>query len=354
MSALSPFAYGHQGYLLTSTQDHELFVCGADDEAPLFIHAMDARVAGVRHVEDGVLAVDDHGQLCLLSAPGGELRWSLPTSVRPLGLAATASGRWAVIHDQGAVIGRGEAIEGSVDASDVVAGAFGEGDTKLGLATSTGTLIVADAEGGAGRRVELGASANGIAWSALGWWLVSTSEGVYRWAPDEEAAVLYLKWAGDGAPQRVAASADGRLCAFVSEEKYVIVFGVEYDINGGALVYFDREAQELEFGPGNLLGVGLGLGDGNKVDLLTGDVCRTDPPEGRERNRWMIKVGLDFADIRRALGLPALEEPDESSGAAESEGDDEEGMSGAMKLLVLAAVAIGGVVVLRMLLALGS
>ena len=356
MTRAAPFAYGHHGRLLSSSHEDEVFTCGADDEAPLFIHQLGGAVAGIRHTAAGVLALDELGELSLLSVPTGEPKWTTGTGVSPVGLAATDAGRWAVLHQHGALLGQGPQQDGSVDVGELVGGCFDNAGAKLGLVSATGTLTVVNASDGSQPwRVDLGVAANGVAWSALGWWLISTERGVFRWAPGDAEATLYLKWGGDGAPQRVVASADGRLCAFVSEDKYVVVFGVEQDINGGAIVYFERTAGELEFGPGNMLGIGIGLGDGNKIDLLTGDLCRTDPPPGRERNRWMVKIGLDFDDIRRALGVGQAASQATSQAAAEAAGQDEkEGMSTGMKLLVFTSLGLAGYAALRMLLAMMS
>lgn len=297
-----PFAYGHSGRLLTSTEANEVFCCDGDDEAPYFIHAMDGVVRGVRNVAGGVLATDDTGALILLAAPAGTISWRTDLGVRPIALAATESGRWAVVHDRGVLYGRGSRQEGSVDLIGATAAAFRDEDT-LALLGESGRLEICDLRSNRQTTVELGLTCDSIAWSALGWWLVAAEGGVYRIDANGNNPLRFLKWSG-GALSAICASKSGGLCAFVTEAQYVVIFGVVRDINCGTVIYPERIAHELEFGPDAMLGIGIGLGDGNKIDLRRkGSVSRTDPPPDRPRNRWLIQSSYDPADVERALQL---------------------------------------------------
>lgn len=289
----APFAYGPGGRFLTSTEGNEVFVCAAGDEAPLLVHAMAAPVRGVRHVGEAILALDAAGHLTALTSAGAT-SWSLELGVEPTALAAHPGGAWAVVHGAGVVVGKGGAIERRADLPGAIGAAF---DDAGGLALLSPDELVLPGGG----RVELPHVANSLAWSARGWWLVATKAGVYRInagaTPD-----LYLRWSGEHPATRLAASADGKLCAFGVGAQAVAVFGVERDVNCGAIVYLERTAGELEWGPGSYLGIGIGLGDGNKIDVRTGATSRTDPPADRPRNRWALKVGLDLAAISGVLG----------------------------------------------------
>ncbi len=296
-----PFAYGYSGRLLTSTEGNEVFCCDGDDEAPYFIHAMDGTVRGVRNVASGVLAIDETGALILLS-PEGKVAWRIELGVAPIALAATESGRWASVHDRGVLYGRGREQEGSVDLPGATAAAFRD-DDKLALLGEGGRIEICDLRSHRQTTVELGVGCDSVAWSALGWWLVAAEGGVYRIDADGSNPIRFLKWSG-GSLSSICASKAGGLCAFVTEAKYVVIFGVVRDINCGTIAYIDRTAYELEFGPGTLLGIGIGLGDGNKIELSrAGAVSRTDPPPDRPRNRWALKVGHDPAEVERSLEL---------------------------------------------------
>jgi hypothetical protein len=299
-----PFAYGHSGRLLTSTEANEVFCCDGDDEAPYFIHAMDGLVRGVRNVADGVLATDSTGALIMLAVPNGTVAWQTDLGVQPIALAATESGRWAVVHDRGVLYGRGPRQEGSVDLLEATAAAFANDDT-LALLGEGGRLEICDLRSHRQTAVELGVRCNSIAWSALGWWLVAAEGGVYRIDADGGNPIRFLKWSG-GSISSICASKAGGLCAFVTESHYVPIFGVVRDINCGTVIYPERTAYELEFGPDVLFGIGIGLGDGNKIDLRrAGGVARTDPPPDRPRNRWLIQSSYDPADVEQALQLEA-------------------------------------------------
>src|SRR5690606_23898311 len=262
----------------------------------------DGTVRGVRNVAAGVLAVDETGALILLEVSTGKLAWRTELGVTPLALAATESGRWAVVHDRGVLYGRGPEQEGSVDLPGATAAVFRDDDT-LGLLGETGQLEICDLRSSRQTTVELGVGCDSIAWSALGWWLVAAEGGVYRIAADGSNPIRFLKWSG-GAVSSICASQAGGLCAFVTEGQYVVIFGVVRDINCGTIVYIERTAYELEFGPDAMLGIGIGLGDGNKIDLSrSGMVSRTDPPPDRPRNRWALKVAHDPEEVARALKL---------------------------------------------------
>jgi hypothetical protein len=298
-----PFAYGYSGRLLTSTEANEVFCCDGDDEAPYFIHAMDGTVAGVRNVEGGVLAVDEGGTLVHISVPSGEVTWRVELGVLPKGLAATPDGRWAAVHDGGVIHGRGREREGTVDLPSACAAVFHRDGHTLGVVSETGTLTICELDQRRQSTVEIGSACNSVAWSNLGWWLVAAEDGVHRVEADGSAQLRFLKWKGE--PLRsVCASKAGGLCAFVTEDHYVVIFGVVRDLNCGTIIYPERVAYELEFGPDNMLGVGLGMGDGNKIDLSTsGSVARTDPPPDRPRNRWLLQVSHDPEEVGRALNF---------------------------------------------------
>ncbi len=224
-------------------------------------------------------------------------------------LAVHASGRWVVAHPGGLVWGSGGAIGGETELPGAAFAIFGPDGNTVGVATSSGEFTTVALGQAPGPRVALGFDGTGIAHSRLGWWLVSTSRGIFRIPVDGGEPLLFLKWGAENPPERVACSANGRLCAFASGPNAVAVFGVEYDVNCGAIVYHGREVGDIEFGPGASLGVGIGLGDGNKFDLLDGGVYRTDPPQGRMRNRWIVQPGVDSAEVTKIFGEPGGSAP---------------------------------------------
>jgi hypothetical protein len=302
MDARRPFAYGYSGRLLTSTEADEVFCCDGDDEAPYFIHQMDGTVTGVRNVHGGVLATDETGALILLLVPEGSVAWRIELGVRTTALTATESGYWAAVHEHGVVHGHGPEQRGTLDMRAARAAAFRDEQT-LAIVGDDGRLEIWDLAAGRHASVELGSACNSVAWSALGWWLVAAEDGVHRVEADGSAGLRFLKWSGDPI-YGLCASKAGGLCAFVTDSRYVVVFGVVRDINCGTIIYPERVAYELEFGPANMLGVGIGMGDGNKIDLTReGRVARTDPPPDRPRNRWLLQLSYDVEEVGQALEL---------------------------------------------------
>ncbi len=299
----APFAFGYAGRWLTSTHEHEVFICDGQEDHTVHIVPLDTRVTGVRNTTRSVLALDRAGTIYGLDPSTGQRAWQHAIGREGLGLAATEHGRWAVVHAEGVAWGEGAQPLGSVPLADARHAAFDPSGEVLAIVTADGTLTLTPLAGGVPTILALGFAATGLCHSRLGYWLVSTARGVFRVPVDGREPELYLKWGGDDPPTGIVCSGNGRLCAFTTESRVVVLFGVERDLNCGAIIYADREVGELEFGPDAWLGVGIGLGDGNKIDLLRSGACRrTDPPPGRTRNRWMLQLGFDPEEIAEAYG----------------------------------------------------
>jgi len=298
------FAFGADDRYLSSSSGASLIICSSHDSADPFQVNMTGEVRGIRHLANTVLCVDSTGLLAAIDGDNGEVLWSVQTGVEATRLVCEPRGSWAVMHDGGIV--RGQILQ--VESHDEVAGvrdiAF---DHAGGFAWLTGDALVY----GDGQRVAIPNNPNSLCWSALGWWLVATDVGLYRLRPGESEPLLFLKMS-NGEKRRIACSADGRVCAFLYDASTVCVFGVEIDINCGAIQYpSGREVCELDFGPHYWLGLGLGEGDGNKVNLLTGAIHRTDPPPGQAPNRWLISAGVELDEV------PGLQtEPSQTAASA--------------------------------------
>lgn len=302
MPTLAPFAYGASGRWLTSTHEHEVFICDADDEHTVHVVPLDSTVAGVRNTPSLVLALDVGGTLYGLDPSTGERAWVLPIGPGARVLDATEAGRWVVVHDGGLSFGEGPQQHGHLSVPGARFARFDPSGQVLAVVDADGNFGTAPVGGPLGSMAPLGFAPTGLAHSRLGWWLVSTTRGIFRVPATGGEPQLYLKWGGDSPPEGVVCSRNGRLCAFITEGNVVVLFGVEHDTNCGAIVYADRQVGELEFGPQAWLGVGIGLGDGNKIDLLRGACHRTDPPPDRPRNRWMLQLGFEPEEIAAVHG----------------------------------------------------
>lgn len=310
VSILAPFAYGASGRWLTSTHEHEVFICDGNEEHTVHVIALDSAVVGVRNTDALVLALDAGGTLYGLDPLTGQRSWEVPVGSGPRMLEATSTGRWAVVHDGGVSWGEGPQQRGHLTVPGARFARFDPSGQVLAIVDAEGAFVAAPVEGPVGPATPLGFAPTGLAHSRLGWWLVSTTRGVFRVPTGGGEPQLYLKWGGDSPPVGVVCSTNGRLCAFVTEDKAVVIFGVERDANLGAIVYHDRTPSELEFGPAGWLGVGIGRGDGNKINLLQAHAChRTDPPPDRPRNRWMVQLGYSPEEIIEVFGSPEAPTP---------------------------------------------
>src|SRR5690606_25794088 len=85
---------------------------------------------------------------------------------------------------------------------------------------------------------------------------------------------------------------DGDALALALGDALVVVLSWPARDTIAQLHYVDRAVTGLHFGPAPWLAIGLDGGDGNKFDLRTGDLHRTDTQPGREHRRWLVRVSV--------------------------------------------------------------
>src|SRR5262249_49593309 len=89
-------------------------------------------------------------------------------------------------------------------------------------------------------------------------------------------------------------------CALrIGRTKAAVFDLLDYQLRGSA--HYTRTVGQVDFGPGGWLGVGLDLGDGNKIDVLSNAVCRTDPYPGRTRNTSILLADFKTEQIQRVM-----------------------------------------------------
>jgi hypothetical protein len=290
---------------LTSTDRLEVFICHGEEEHAVHVIALDHPVVGVRNTPELVLALDAQGNLYGLDPRTGARAWVRPIGPDPRSLTALESGRWAVAHGEGITWGDVAQPGGEVPLGGAQYAAFDPTGQRLAYVTAAGDFGVVTPGQPPGPTQALGFASTGLAHSRLGYWLVSTTRGIFRVPTEGGEPELFLKWGGEHPPEGVVCSRNGRVCAFAVGTDCVALFGVEVDTNCGGIVYHDREVGELDFGPEAWLGIGIGRGDGNKIDLLHGSCHRTDPPPDRPRNRWMVQLGFEPDDVAQVYAPPA-------------------------------------------------
>ncbi len=287
--ATPPFAYGHDGALLVTADGPEILVHSGADEAPRWRHEMDAAVVGVGVTGGAVVAVDTTGTLVACDRETGDVLGTFALDRLASDLAASSTGGVAVLGASSVVCLRVEGDEArvEVDAPGATAVALDGEGKRVAVGDADGTVRVHDTTSGKERgSTRLGAPVKSLCWSPRGHWIAATGQGLVR-VDAGGSASRGLVDTKDLDLGPVACSEDGAICAVRVGTSKVGLFDL-HDFKFQGMVQYERTVGRIAFGPSAWLGIGLDEGDGNKVDLLTGTVHRTDPHEGRKRNRWEL------------------------------------------------------------------
>lgn len=302
MASPPPFAYGYDGALLVTTDGAELLVHDGDDEAPRWKRTLAATVVGVGVTDKAVVAVSADGTVVACDRKSGDVRRTITLERLAVALAAAKGGVVAVLGASSVNVVRVEGDEDRVeiDAPGATAMALDAEGTRVAVGTKSGSVRVLDAASGAERgAVDTGAAVKGIAWSPRGYWIASTARGLVRVRAGGHELTRLLD-TKDLDISALACSAEGALLAArVGTSKVALFDLLELDFQG--VIAYERTVGGIAFGPGAWLGVGLDLGDANKIDLLTGMVHRTDPHPGRKRNSWVLLADPKSDQIAEVL-----------------------------------------------------
>jgi hypothetical protein len=135
----------------------------------------------------------------------------------------------------------------------------------------------------------------------------------------------------------VTCSPDGTLFALRLNPSTVVVLAYPSKDTAMTLQYIDRRAVGVAFGPPPFVGIGMDSGDGNKINLSTEAVHRTDTHPGRSHNRWALSSGIDQSALPPAYkGRAPAKAPAGAEPAAEPRGK-----SNAQILIGFGLVAVG-------------
>jgi hypothetical protein len=185
----------------------------------------------------------------------------------------------------------------SLPYGQVRAMAFSRDGRKLGFGLSEGQFGTVDLASGQSTQNKVGSEAvlSVVERAPGAEWLAAAGSSVY--------AVT-----AEGQVSRVTGK-EGSVIAELCVNERGTLFGMQADTlavalawpskaTAGHLSYGDREITGLALGDAALW-VGLDQCDGNKLDLRTGDLYRTDPHPGVERARWLVGMGHE-ADVALA------------------------------------------------------
>lgn len=297
-------AFDSSGRNLVLADDAELLVHDGPSEGPRWRRDCKSPLVAVGATADAVVSVDEDGQAVWHDPQQNIQRATADAGELARAAAIAPSGHVLVATSEGVVeltpSGPGRRHEWP----DATAVAWGVG----------GQILVADERGKVGvfapdellLDVEVGAPVVAAAWNARGFWVVATAAKLFRL---ENGAVHHLTNCPPSlAVRTIACSLAGDAIAMVLGESLVIVLSWPGRDTIGQLRYMDRVVTGVQFGPEPWLAVGLDGGDGNKFDLGSGNLHRTDTHPGREHRRWMVQVSA-HPPQRSAAAAPARSEP---------------------------------------------
>jgi hypothetical protein len=222
--------------------------------------------------------------------PGGTLLSLAPGS----GCAVAAPDRVHLLDARGAR---------SLPIAGATALCFSRDDARLAVGLRDGRVTVVDVATGAAlvtaQLVTAGAAVTSLAERASGAeWLATAGSELH--AIDPAGAVRRVTGLGEAALHEVAANERGTLVALRAGDGLAVVMAWPSRETAANLRYPDRRVLGLALGRGALW-VGLDRGDGNKLDLATGRLFRTEPHPQRPLERWLVATGHQAAVARAAL-----------------------------------------------------
>lgn len=324
MSASHLFAYHPRGDLLALADGPELLVYNGEDESPRWRHAGSGGLIALGITEDRIVSLTQEGKLTSWPLDGAAPLTELDLGDDPRALAVAADGTAAVALAGEVAVAAPDGARRALPIAGVTALAWSGDGARLAVGGDDGRLRIAPTAAGDGaapaaESPELGAPIRSVAWNPAGFWIATAGEQVFRVDADGGAATR-LTGAAGMEPDAVACSPDGALVGLRLDARTVAVLALPSKDTVASLQYLDREVVGLGFGPAPWLGVALDRGDGNKINLRTQAVHRTDPHPGRERTRWLISASIDPAALPagRPARAPASAPAEADAGASPS------------------------------------
>jgi hypothetical protein len=322
-------AYDKTGVVFALTDGSDLLLHDGTSEAPLWQTTLDGKIVGVGITVNEVAAVTGGGTVSWFGARSGDARRTVKLDA-PVCAAAFDAQRVVAITERGIVriVGEETTAIGS------------EAATCVALATDGTTLVATDSElieialDGSRRTCAL-AGVRAVAHHPTGFWLVGLDSKV-------------LQWSGSGEPTHVTSLPAGskldhlatspRAIGISWDHKMAVALAWPSKDTLGSVDYPERKVEGIAFGPWPWLGISLDLGDGNKFNLETIALHRSDTHPGREHHRWLVAVGGPPDDKpARTPAAPVRPAPAKGSGGGLPIG----------MLVLLAAVVIAIVLAVR-------
>lgn len=283
-------AYDSTGSILALADGAELLVHDGPSEGPLWRRTGDTPLAGIGAAAGAVIAVDRAGRATWNDPRRDHVLAHADAGVQVHAAAVSHAGDLLLATDDGARVltrrGPGPALP--LPNARVVAWST---DGRMLVAAADGQAAEFDPTGHLLRTIRLDGPAVAAAWNPQGFWILATAKKLVRLV---DGALHHLTSGPDDiAVTHVACSAAGDRIALGLGDDLLIVLAWPSRDSVGQLRYIDRKLTGVAFGPAPWLGVGMDQGDGNKLNLTSGALNRTDTHPGREHHRWLVKVSVD-------------------------------------------------------------
>ncbi len=290
------FAYSQAGFVVA--HENEVRVWDAKIDGPRWWRPLNARVVGVGSAGSLISTLEESGVLALWDGATGA--YVAGSEFRgPTGLAASGSG-CAVATREGVEL-FGPSGRTALPIPGVSALRFSNDGASLGLGFQDGRVSILElASGRPLREAEIpGGAVTAVAERVPDEWFASAGSALHLVTG---AAVTRVTGLGGKTVTDVWSGPRATMFALVADQ---ITVALEWPSRDTicSQTYVDKTPLGVAFGPPGDDGfyVGLTGGDGNRRELRTGDLYRTDPHPGHVRNRWMVMPGFEAEIAARAL-----------------------------------------------------
>jgi hypothetical protein len=277
-------AYDKRGASFALTEGAELLMHDGDSEAPLWRTTLGARIVAVGIDGERAIAVTETGSVYTFGARTGDVRAtaSIATRVRSACVDAAAN-RVVALTDTQVVRSDGGAVLALGDADAHAIAMRPDGAVLVATARE---LVLFAADGSRSAHPLTGVTA--LAHHPQGFWVVGL-------------AAKLLRWDGSGEPTHITnlppsaklehLACSERVLAIAWDRHMVAALEWPSKETLGSLQYLERKVEGLAVGPWPWLGVALDLGDGNKFNLESAALHRSDTHPGRPHHSWLVSVG---------------------------------------------------------------
>jgi len=319
----APACYDPSGALIACADGPELIAYSGADGTPLWKHFLQGILVGLGICGDTVIGVDTDGHVQWWRRLDGALVREARLDIRCRGLVwGGPDGLCAVLGERHlAMVARTGDFD-LISVEGLCAGAFAPPGLLLGF--DNGVLELRDpATGEASAVLPVGAHIHAIAWTTLGYFVVTAGNDLLRVehtktaarpapsapspdgqlpvaAPPSTSLRLTRTSSIGGAARALSVNEDGVLAAFSVAELSATVVELG-EVQPVARITSQRPIVTLGFGPKLFLALATDDAEFTRVDLATGALLRPLAGLGRVPSTWPVQVDVQSMALRGAL-----------------------------------------------------